>query len=253
VRFSGDTFFGLAISAYYLTRFGRLHCAEIWDFTAAFQWSTIQSLDESMKTKTIKKIGGLAAFLAANLMAHADSTVGPIQWSIADGGNGFYYECFGLNETWTNAEASAQTQTLTLDGTTYHGILAPVTSAAEASFLQANLVEPSAGDWTITWTGNYVNNGTVYAGDQTLNDTSWFSWSPYTSYTPSDTIGQSGDYGVAITGMGYGSATQWILRGPSEYQGSYLVVFEVTPAPEPSTLALAGLGGLGLLLFRRGK
>lgn len=32
-----------------------------------------------------------------------------------------------------------------------------------------------------------------------------------------------------------------------------LVTIDITPTPEPSTLALAGLGGLGLLLFRRRK
>jgi hypothetical protein len=50
----------------------------------------------------------------------------------------------------------------------------------------------------------------------------------------------------------YGIATdQGVLSMPSGTVS--LVTITGAPVPEPSTLALAGLGGLGLLLFRRRK
>ena len=50
-------------------------------------------------------------------------------------------------------------------------------------------------------------------------------------------------------------ASGYIYAGDSSEPGNGTAIgrWEVTVVPEPSTLALAGLGGLSLLLFRRNK
>jgi hypothetical protein len=92
-----------------------------------------------------------------------------------------------------------------------------------------------------------VSNGIAYAGsDGAISDTSWTTWS--SGYTPAISIGQSGDYGVTTTGGGYGYA--WQTRDPSFAGiGGYVVAFEFVPAPEPTTLALTGLGALGCVML----
>lgn len=176
-----------------------------------------------------------------------------IQWQITDGGNGLYYEYFdfsGADNTWGGAVAEAETKTLVLDGgITLQGHIAPVTSQAEADFVNNNLIAP-LGSWAIVWNGDSAIDGTVYAGAQgVLSDTSWISWTE--GQAPADTIDLPGTYGVTMAGAGYGN--EWQTRSPeSTGIGGYVVEF--SPVPEPSTLSFIGLAGtLGLLHFRRRK
>jgi len=201
--------------------------------------------------KAFIKTGFALAFIAGAIAARADSTIGPIQWSADNGGDGNYYQIVGLDDAqWLDAYIAAQQQTLTVDGTVYYGELAPVTSAAQAQFLQDNLVEPSAGDYTITWTGDFVQSGTIFAGTPPMDDTSWFNWSGSSSASVSDSYDNFDAYGIALTGYGYGAGNDLSLRAPDDTLGSYLVAFEVAPAPEPSTLALASVGGIACLFLR---
>src|SRR4051812_25667561 len=79
----------------------------------------------------------LAACLSPR--AKADLTVGPVQWTTAEGGNGDYYELVlpdssANSYSWTEARQAA-------DSMTYQGLqgyLATVTSQAENDFLGAN-------------------------------------------------------------------------------------------------------------------
>ena len=167
------------------------------------------------------------------------------------GPDGIYYEYFnfiGATHTWAGAYAEAQTRTFDDSGTIVSGYLAPVATSTVASFLNT-LVNNGAGQWAIVWNGDYVNNGVVYAGAQgAVSDTSWINWASGSS--PSITVGQTGNYGVTMTGSGYGY--NWQVRSPSfSGIGGYIVAFAPQDVPEPSIMALAGLGGLGLLLFRR--
>ncbi|MGA2787994.1 MAG: PEP-CTERM sorting domain-containing protein [Verrucomicrobiota bacterium] len=215
-----------------------------------------------MKPKILKLAGGLAlqgrksnpgllkilaaVVLASLLMPQASGaqSLGP---------DGLYYQCFvftGDNQTWAGAYAEALTQTLDVDGVTEYGYLAPVATSDVSDFVNTLIQDtPYWGSWAIAWNGNYVNNGIVYAGAQgEITDTSWMNWSG--GSTPAITVGQPGDYGVTTTGDGYGYA--WQTRDPSfDGIGGYVVAFSTTPIPEPSTPALAGLSGLGLLRFRR--
>jgi hypothetical protein len=75
----------------------------------------------------------------ATAESRADLTVGPIQWTVAQGGNGDYYELVLPDSsqnsyTWTQARQAAY-------GMTYNGMqgyLATVTSQGENDFLGAN-------------------------------------------------------------------------------------------------------------------
>lgn len=50
----------------------------------------------------------------------------------------------------------------------------------------------------------------------------------------------------------YSSPTS-VMSAPGPFNAAGMTAFGVTPVPEPVTFALAGLGGLSLLLFRRRK
>ena len=214
------------------------------------------------------KLTGLAVavftFLGITGVSHAQYSFGPIQWT-DPGSDGFYYELMEFapgtaSPTWATAALQAESLSLDVDGTLYYGHLAPVLTGDQAGFLQSSIIDPSydgGGTWGIIWTGNYVNNGIIYGGSSgALADTSWVTWSGFSTLSSPDlTIGQPDNYGIAMSGSGYDWPTAWRLQNPSCTDfGGYLLVFDSTtppgPVPEPSTVALAALGGMGLLLCR---
>jgi len=69
---------------------------------------------------------------------------------------------------------------------------------------------------------------------------------PFSGYTSLD-LGWSCPF-TYLTG-----ATITDPNGGTPFSGTGMNQFGVAPIPEPSTIALAGLGGLSLLLFRRRK
>lgn len=62
----------------------------------------------------------------------------------------------------------------------------------------------------------------------------------------------SGTIDFSSVGLTFGDLTGGSVGGLQNDMPGILIV-DATPTPEPSTLALAGLSGLGLLLFRRRK
>jgi hypothetical protein len=59
---------------------------------------------------------------------------------------------------------------------------------------------------------------------------------------------------LEITGMTDGSGNlQFTYQAAVDEADINGIQLSINPVPEPSTLALAGLGGLSLLLFRRRK
>jgi len=73
------------------------------------------------------------------------------------------------------------------------------------------------------------------------------------TYTAS--ISSDWQYGTLLNPGATYSADQYSVVSATEQMGSSYdpSLMVVTPAPEPSTLALAGLGSMSLLLFRRRK
>jgi hypothetical protein len=62
----------------------------------------------------------------------------------------------------------------------------------------------------------------------------------------------SGTIDLSSTGLTFSDLTGGSVGGLQNDMPGFLIV-DASAVPEPSTLALAGLGGLGLLLFRRNK
>jgi hypothetical protein len=57
----------------------------------------------------------------------------------------------------------AQTRTFNNGGTMLYGRLAPI-ATQEMSDFEYNLIDVTWGAWTIAWSGDYANDGVLYAG-----------------------------------------------------------------------------------------
>ena len=105
-------------------------------------------------------------------------------------------------------------------------------------------------------------NITLYSGI-TLYENSSYNWAPAASPNSFTVAGGSITYASFVSSAPYDLV---VLTTPVTDSYSYLdhmnstfvvatsdVVYTVAPVPEPTTLALAGLSGLSLLLFRKRK
>lgn len=115
------------------------------------------------------------------------------------------------------------------------------------------------------WVRGYIVNGSYFMNVQ-LEDASYnviSSWSNGSQGSPLTINASSGWAEVTGSLKNYGSGLRYIVfedggKDQAGWAGNYGAAFDassiiVQAVPEPSTLALSGLGGLGLLLFRRRK
>jgi hypothetical protein len=172
----------------------------------------------------------------------------PIQWTVASGGNGHWYQAVVQTASYTDAVAGA---------TALGGYLVTLTSATENRFV-FDLATAVSGLW---WTDsvNHTHGPRIGAVDAAGNGTwSWVSaeaWS-YTNWSPGEPnlIGTETSVELYNAATGHGSGlwnnTAKSLTG-TQYSNSlgYLVEFDVL-VPEPSTLLLLG-PAIGLLAWRR--
>lgn len=93
------------------------------------------------------------ATTVAVLLSVAGQTIfaQPIEWPMAAGGNGHYYELIEVTEDTTWYEARTEAESLTFLGVSGH--LATITSQAESDFIYVNLVQSAPS--LMYWVGAY--------------------------------------------------------------------------------------------------
>ncbi len=181
----------------------------------------------------------LAAILVGSFAPMTEAT--PVQWLVADGGNGHFYEAFSASGgiSWTDADVAA---------TSNGGYLATITSAEENAFV-FNLIDNDLyWDGPIgPWIGGYQPEGSLepaggwrWVTEEPFLYTNWSDQQPnewqgnnenrihfYVARTPF--WNDVPDTAVTVEG--------WRIRG-----------YIVEVIPEPATILLLGLG---VLVLRR--
>lgn len=186
--------------------------------------------------KSVAKSAVLAAGLAASLASQS----APVQWTVASGGNGHWYDIVyqlsGAGMTWDQAFADAPTRSHLGQA----GYMATVTSAGEQAFIVSHFTaEAWLGGNDRAVEGSFVWQGGPEAG-QAFSYTNWGAGEPNNCC--------NGEDDVVIN---YGGPGLWNDIGlPSfpDYLQPYLIEFDAAPGtvPLPGVPALLGIGLLGL-------
>lgn len=179
------------------------------------------------------------ALLAAGLITQANAA--PVQWTIASGGNGHWYEFIDSNVTWSAALTSAQG--MSFMGMT--GYLATAVDANENRFISATVAQ-GALSWLSGSDDGSEGSWTWRAGPETGLALTFFSWN---AGEPNNCCN-----GENFLQTNWGGTGLWNDHGGPGNGGQvngYVVEFSGTPnnVPEPASLALvmaAGLAGVGV-------
>jgi hypothetical protein len=201
----------------------------------------------------------LAGTLATVLLA-ADSHAAIVQWQVADGGNGHYYELVG-NYLDTTQRWNWETSKVMAEARTHLGIqghLATVGSAAENQFLIDSLHVLSK--WP-TWIG--LTDSELFGGHESFGQPNpqvdgwaWITGEPvtFTGWYPGSPE-NTNDEDFALMGSQHGEHSLWNdAQSGTGGDAQFFVEYEPAQAavPEPSSgILVAGLLAIFAVRLRR--
>jgi hypothetical protein len=167
----------------------------------------------------------------------------PILWAE----NGHYYEAIIEQLTWTEARSAAEAQI-------YLGLpghLATIHSAEENTFIQSLSVGAAAN--INLWLGGFQAAGSLEpaGGWQWVTNEPWTytNWDPP---NPSNTGGiGTNENALEMLNPPYNVGFWNDVTNDNPDLRAYIVEYEGTPIPEPSTILLLGTGLLGLVGYHR--
>jgi len=183
----------------------------------------------------------VALFVQVVVGSGAAALAAPIQWTIASGGNGHWYEYLPDQLNWPAAQSFAASRTLLGS----QGYLATITSAEEKNFLLANNVVGGA-----AWIGAFQDlsapdfsepsGGWRWVTGEAWSFTSWGVGEPNNAPYDENFVhtSQSGTWND-LPQQGFNFTTP-----PA-------ILIEYDAIPEPSTALLLGLGLVGVAARRR--
>jgi hypothetical protein len=183
----------------------------------------------------MRKLARLAVmvFVAATTAPPAMSA--PVQWTIASGGNGHWYEYVSTPSYWSNARAAAL-------GSTWMGMsgyLVTLTSAAENAFMSGLPGLDTAG---YAWTGG--SDAAVEGEWRWMDGSEAGQLFSYSNWGPGEPNNAGGSENYAHLQPGAGSLGWNDLRNDA-FLG-YVVEYSSVPTPGSLALTLLALGGLGM-------
>lgn len=170
----------------------------------------------------------------------------PIQWELAAGGNGHWYEFVPSAMTWDEARTAAEAST----HAGVPGHLATITSQAENDFIVDNFNETGAMLGGFQPPGSAEpDGGWEWITGEPFDFTNWHTGEPNNRYQG----GFGGDvpYGSSEERLHFhpGSSTAgWNDAPTNSILPGFIVEYPV-PVPEPSTLVLAAIACLGVLAY----
>ena len=173
-----------------------------------------------------------------------------VQWNVADGGNGHWYEAvLSPNITWNDANQAALDRT----GNWYLGT---ITSQSENDFI-LDLFKNQSDFWIYGGHSSLV--GDVYKGpwiggqssSNNSNDWSWATGEPFSfsDWGPYEPFGN----GDRISYAQFGSSTNIGWNDAPNYYTSPGFVVETNAVPIPGAVWLLGSGLISLVAVRRRK
>lgn len=184
------------------------------------------------------------AFLPLVANANADTIV---QWSVADGGNGHYYQLVGdyldPDQRWSWEDANTMAESLTYLG--LQGHLVTVTSAAENQFLIDTFHTANPYPTWLGFTDSEAFGGTesfgqpnpqvdgwVWVTGEAVTFTGWFPGSPE----------NTNNEDFAVMGAAQGDHHLWNdVQSGSGGHAPFFVEYEASAVPAPSTLVMSSI------------